>query len=768
MSKLTGIAESADLYSVARKRRAPLDFQTVRSSDEERLVDEGWTVVRRGSKSTRLSRPKPHDVWLEDRVWTLLYNMGFTHLSIDRQCLLKRDDELTKNQIDIFAIDDDVAIAVECKSAAAPSKRSNFQADIGKFHLLRETLAKAVKNGPWGAQQRLLGLAIFTNNIIVSDADEQRAADSKVSLFSDSELSYYEALTSHLGESARYQFLADTHRGRTVPGLRVTLPAIRSEMAGHKYYAFSIRPEHLLKIAYISHRSKGRASDVESYQRMMNRSRLKAIRRYIDSDDALFPTNIVLNLDGIGRFERQQQGNSTESETLGWLTLKPHYRSAWVIDGQHRLFSYAGSPRADSARLSVVAFDGLPASMQAQLFVDINGKQKSVNQSLLQELYAELHWDADDPAIRLRAVISKCIQVLDADPASPFFGRILTAEDRRSDQRCLTLTSIYRALDQPELFVTAVRKGKVKSYGPLYSGDDNTETLHRTVAVLNAWFSAIRDAAPDWWDLGAGPGGGLAMNDSVVSQIMVLRSVFTQLASQGNRLAEIDTRSLIRMLMPYADACGSYIAQIDADGRKRYRDLRGIQGQTTRARRCQLAIHDRMPGYDFSELHDFRKREEAQTNSRAAEYVRQIEVLLQDIVISELKANLGEEERGWWMEGIPTPVRVKATRLYEEDSGKRGGRENYLDFIDYRSIVQDKSNWRLFQRILGYGKANSSRENQTKWIVDVNECRKVAVHGSSGTNVSLEQLELLEQYFNWLTSNAQHKEGGLEEVESST
>ena len=66
------------------------------------------------------------------------------------------------------------------------------------------------------------------------------------------------------------------------------------------------------------------------------------------------------------------------------------------------------------------------------MFININSKQKSVKQSLLQELYAELHWDASDPRLRVRAVISKTIQALDSDKGCPFWGRI---PDRRCESR---------------------------------------------------------------------------------------------------------------------------------------------------------------------------------------------------------------------------------------------------------------------------------------------------------------------------------------------
>ncbi len=85
---------------------------------------------------------------------------------------------------------------------------------------------------------------------------------------------------------------------------------------------------------------------------------------------------------------------------MGWLDIRCAYKSAWIIDGQHRLFAYSGHVQAAKARLSVLAFEKLPSSTQAQLFVDINAEQKSVKQSLLQELYAGLHENATEPEMR--------------------------------------------------------------------------------------------------------------------------------------------------------------------------------------------------------------------------------------------------------------------------------------------------------------------------------------------------------------------------------
>jgi DNA sulfur modification protein DndB len=39
------------------------------------------------------------------------------------------------------------------------------------------------------------------------------------------------------------------------------------------------------------------------------------------------------------------------------------------------------------------------------------------------------------------------------------------------------------------------------------------------------------------------------------------------------------------------------------------------------------------------------------------------------------------------MQGIPSKIRKKTNDKYEEDFGKRGGKEFYFDLIDYREII---------------------------------------------------------------------------------
>ena len=520
-----------------------------------------------------------------------LFKLDFGYLSAEgggKLLLNPTDDNTTYNQIDVFGIDDELALMIECKSSESFNRRPQFQAELAKLAEMKERAGRAV-NEQWPAlHKRQLVQLFFLQNINISDTDRERAKLLNIFLFDEQDLDYYEKLVTHIGPAAKYQLFADMLPRKSVSGLKIRVSCVKSKMGGYNCYTFPISPEYLLKISYVSHRSKGKASDVHTYQRMVAKSRLKKIREYI-SDKGVFPTNIVVNLDKeCLTFERSEQINSSEEQemsgTLGWLNIKPTYKSAWIIDGQHRLFAYSGHDRAKNSHLSVLAFEGIPPSVQAQLFVDINAKQKSVKASLLQELFSELNWDSESPNDRIQAIISKAVQVLDTDRDSPLYGRILNSDSSKDNKRCISLTSVFTALAKAGFYIVKESKGNVLEYGPLWAGNNN-DTLKRTVLVLKFWLEKLKMGAPDWWDLGSSEGGGFAMNDGVTACINLFRSVFSHFEENNTKVLHLDNNDLCNLIEPYAMGAASYFSSLSLEDRKRFRDLRGAQGQVVSFRR---------------------------------------------------------------------------------------------------------------------------------------------------------------------------------------
>ncbi len=751
---LTNVVAADQLRGLASRKAKSDEFKSVRNPLVEEELTNGWLVHKRGKTSTRLRKPKTHDRQFEDRVWTLMYRMGFGYLSDKGGAFLlvnANDPQGPDNQIDVVALDDDVAFAIECKSSEKPRKFDDFSKDLAKHAALRERFTYAVRTQFPSPCKRPSIFTIWSSNIRPSENDEVRARAANVSLLDEKDLEYYEQLASQVGTAARFQFLADLLEGRSVPGLEITVPAIRSRIAGGIAYSFCVSPEYLLKIAFVSHRAKGKASDIDAYQRLLKKSRLKSIREYI-AGGGFFPTNIVVNIAESRwlNFDRGKQQIEDRSSIVGWLHIRPAYRVAWIIDGQHRLFAYANHPLARKSLISVMAFVGLEPSDQARLFVDINAQQRKVKQSLLQELYSELHWDAAEPEIRVQAVLSKAIQVIDTDIKSPFRGRILKADDARTSTRCISFNGVFGAMNKAGFFIAHLKKGAVIEYGPLWDVD-NEAILRRTVAVLISYFDGIRAEATALWELGSAEGGGLAMNDGVTVCINVLRSVLYHLQnSKRIRLGTLSSDELIEVIRPWAAIVGKYFSSLSSEQMVQFRALRGIQGQTTGTRRLEEVIQKTQVDFDPPGLEEFLKREKAQTTSRAYEEIKAIEQILQATVIGEVKSEFGANEEDWWFAAVPKSVRKKVDDRINEEAGKGGGREQNFDFIDYREIIHE--NWALFEAVLARG--TGKKDNRTKWIVEVNDLRKRVMHASKGQSLPIteEQLASLENTREWLES----------------
>ncbi|MGN6297572.1 MAG: DGQHR domain-containing protein [Ginsengibacter sp.] len=759
---LQNVEKLENVVGLSRKKNRDYDIKTIHPADLSKYESENWVFFRNLKNSIQVKKTKSHGVLLEDRVWTLFYKMNFQMLSNQGGAKLiinSKDPNSPKSQIDIVAIDREVAIAIECKSSNEFRKRPQFQEELGKFCQIKEAFTKAVKAIDNSTIKRQCIFLMIHNKVILSDSDRERAKKANVILFDQNDLNYYENLVNHLGEAAKYQILADMLPGKEIIGLSIRIPAIKTKMGGSNCYAFSISPEYLLKIAYVSHRSKGKASDINTYQRMLAKTRLKKIKEYI-TEDGIFPTNIILNFEkGRLNFQKTKQESDFIEDldvgVLGWLDIKPAFKSAWIIDGQHRLFAYSGHEKALKSKLVVLAFEGLKPSKQAELFIDINAKQKSVKQSLLQELYAELHWDSDDPSTRISAIISKAIQDLNNDPECLLYQRIQTTDGQRDQIKCITLTSLFGQIEKKGFFILKLKGKSVLEYGPLWAGEDNLDTLKRTTTILKEWINKIGNMNKEWWNIGSGEGGGLAMNDGIATLIAVLRSVFEVLESKGIKLITKSNNEILQLIEKYSIALGDYLQTFDETQRKAFRDLRGVSGVTYRTKQCQNGIRQILPEFNPDGLEEWLEEQKLQTNKKTKELIDEIEIKLQDYIISELRSQYGSDDDIWWYEGIPTQIRTKATQRMEEDKNKRGGKEYYFDLIDYKKIIVD--NWQIFENTLGFGKGN--KDKRTEWIGFINEIRKIVAHASSGKTVKIEDFNKVEEYSAWLKDSLKEKKG---------
>jgi DNA sulfur modification protein DndB len=274
---------------------------------------------------------------------------------------------------------------------------------------------------------------------------------------------------------------------------------------------------------------------------------------------------------------------------------------------------------------------------------------------------------------------------------------------------------------------------------------------------VNCWFRTATSSVLDWWEMGAGEGGGLSMNDSVSALLGVLRSVLSYLGREHDlKLVDLNDQELTELLEPYAKAINGHLASLSVADRQTFRGHRGAQGVTTRQRRMQQAIKSAFPKYEPPGLEEFLRNEKAETNKQARELLDDVELVLQSTIIEELKQQYGQEEAGWWFKGVPSQVRKDVSTRLEEDAGSRGGKERYFNLINYRAIITN--NWDLFGGIFGYGKKNVGKDRGTEWIKELNDFRNAVMHVSSGVHISVEDLDQIKEYHAWIKKRIENPE----------
>ena len=352
----------------AVRRRKPFDEKSLSPDDIPDHEAKGWQVDRKLKRKTKVKREKEIDERLENRFWMLLFKLGYPELSDGRSFTIlidRKGAEPLRKQVDVFGKDDETVVVAECKASAKLTRRT-LQKDIEEFANLKGPISSAVRSH-YGTAVKLKIIWLFvTENIIWSIPDKQRALGENIQIITERELRYYAQIAEHLGKAARYQFLAEFLKDQPIPELKgKTVAATKGKLGGKPFYCFVTTPRHLLKISFVNHRSLNDPEGAPTYQRLVSRSRLRDIGEFIKSG-GYFPNNLIINFTRSVRFDKVAQ-NDGDAVVFGQLYLPDRYRSAWIIDGQHRLYGF--SPIDDKfldQNVVVVAFEAVAEGRRGQ------------------------------------------------------------------------------------------------------------------------------------------------------------------------------------------------------------------------------------------------------------------------------------------------------------------------------------------------------------------------------------------------------------------
>lgn len=260
-----------DIKKFKKKRTNIYNYSDIEPEILEKREVEGWVVDKIFSKKIRIKKEKSLDEYFEDTVWSLMSNLGFTYMNADRKFNMPySSDGLCTQQIDVFAADEETALFIECKSTKESNKLSNFKKEIEAIGGVRAGIISEINKS---FSKKLKVKFIFaTQNFNLSEADRNRLKEYDICYFDEDIIQYYEELTKHLGDCAKYQLLGLLFENQKIPNLDNLVPAIYGSMGKHQYYSFSIEPERLLKISYVLHNSDANSDLIPAYQRIIKKS----------------------------------------------------------------------------------------------------------------------------------------------------------------------------------------------------------------------------------------------------------------------------------------------------------------------------------------------------------------------------------------------------------------------------------------------------------------------------------------------------------------
>lgn len=744
---LTGLINRSEFSGVAKLRRPDFEYLTVKKLGEAPYLQDGWSIDKSNKRTTRLRKPKPGWKIFEDKLWIILSKMGFEEMNSDHdfKIPISEHPDVNSKQIDVFAKDEGVVLLIECK---ASDKESNgtFRKDILEIGGYREEVIKAV-NSHYGCHLRV-GWIIATKNYLWNESDKQLALEKRVFVLTDEKLRYYELLVNHLGSAAKYQLLAEVFSDTHIPGLESRVPAIRGKIGGYTFFAFAIEPARLLPISFVAHRMMTNQETLLTYQRILNKKRLQSIREYVETEKGLFPNSIIINFRTYGgkdalRFDRSGKEEKDTEAMPGYLYLPNKYKSAFVIDGQHRLYGFSGTKAASKVTIPVIAFENLEPTSQARMFVDINSKQVKVPKNLLNDLYADLLWDSKDESEKMLALVSKIIGELNSDRASPLYGRIKSSSE--ADQaRPITITTLAEALRKSNLLGQVNRGANIPQPGPLYDVKEPRmeNSLRRAKSILIHYFDLFRRGVQSNWDLGDSEGGYLCTNNGLAALILVLKEIIQHIESEQRlKAVELGTSQLQDEIAKLAEPVIIFFKNASPSEVRDFRRQYGLQGQRNSAFDLMEKIQGKYPEFKPSGLAKYTQEKYSTLNDRSRHLMPEVQMMIHEDVIAQLKSHFGEQGEKWWWEGIPEEVRLDIASMQQKDP-EHGDRLRYFNLIHYQKIIS--KNWELFKDKYGFSEAGSSKIKQLAWFDKLNAIRNKIAHPERG-KVSQEEFDFLNE-----------------------
>ena len=721
--------DEKQLTSKFKSKKNEYDVSTIDLNQIEDYEKDGWEVTTRLKHKAKIQKKKPIGRLFEDQIWCLFYNLGIRTLNWDENLSIRWGPEPTdKKQLDVVAVDKEAIFVVECKATDKP-KPANFKTAIDEMEHYKDGISKALKQ-VYGQDKRVKFIFATRNYRFAENSDDiKRLNDKRIYHFNENSYNYVKNLISAYKDSVLYQFYGLLFKNEVINQERIKVPALKGTMGRQEYYMLSIEPSTLLKIGFVLHRTKVNDSLAPTYQRLLVPSRLHGITKFIN-EGGYFPNSIIVNFDDSNkklkvRFEQSEKTGDDSRSRFGVLSIPNAYGIAYIIDGQHRVYGYAGSNFKDSNTIPVVAFVGMDSQEQLKIFMDINENQKAVSPSLRLDLAEDINWESERADSRMLALRSSIIKAIDKDSNSVLYSKISIGEDNAK----LTFKPFDDALIRSSLLPKAMQKSYVQDQDVCLYDCNNLDYNSAMYDAKKRISNLIRDSYSymqshldeDIYEQ------YIECNRGTYAFVVLVGSLNKYLIHCNKLTQKSTTEQQINAMSPYFDALIDYLKSIPNEDRDKLLLIKGTGAQNTWLHMYQEPISCNFPNYQPEGLSEWREMQDETLQADAKEAGQMIEDILHNRVIEKQKELYGDKWEKNMFEIKTDCLKRMSEQMDEEDIDE----SEWLDFItvsDLRSLIEknwlqqkeDDSNFVTFADEFSiFPVENSrSRKERLKWLTN--------------------------------------------------
>ena len=449
-----------------------LENKNLKSNQIEHRPD----VVQNNEEITR--NPVKRGLEFEKNVRNTLKKIGLENVNGEQSLSIGRF------QIDAIGGINNCLLIISCVWSQKRKINQKIKEKIRELNGVKDAIKKDIADLRDYSRYTDFRFIVTTNTEFSKKIDEYAKQDDIILWRYDDVLAYYENLARFINKYAKYSLAGELNiKPDDMKPLMV--PCFSTRLGPYSAHLFFINAKELLKRQYVARRERRTKT---YYQRSLDEKRIKDIKKYIEEDGGFFPNNIIIAFDNESRpkfipatFKPNKYIEDwrfpIEEMRSGLLQFPITYRACAIIDGQHRLFSFSETKMGE--QIPVLAIDGIDESDQAKLFIDINGKQKKVDQNLLWELQNEFRPDTIDG--RISGTVIKLSEI------EPFVGIISTYSKKLKSG--VNLAEICSIIKRTKLTEKITNSGYGKN--PLYDHIRN-DNIRKASNIIANYFMSLK------------------------------------------------------------------------------------------------------------------------------------------------------------------------------------------------------------------------------------------------------------------------------------